>query len=72
MADEFPLSFSAFASKLKGTEAEVYTKLVGMLHGQEKHVLSAWKHALEQIRNPTPEQAPAIGDALFPTTPLEG
>ncbi len=67
MADEFPIAFSAFAKKLRGTESEIYTKLINILHGTEKHSHSEWKALLETIRNPTPAKAPAVADALIPT-----
>jgi len=49
--DEFPVNFTAFASRIKGTPNEVWTKLLKIEYGSAKMLISEWRSALETLKN---------------------
>ena len=48
---EFPVPFARFASTLRGTPEEVFTKLIKIQHGREKHTISEWHELIEALRH---------------------
>ena len=51
MPDEFPIPFQAFARTLVKTPEEVWTKLLKMRHGKEKHTPTEWRALINAARN---------------------
>lgn len=48
--DEFPVAFSQFATTLVGTANEVWTKWLGLQHGNEKHTPTDWLKLIDLHR----------------------
>jgi hypothetical protein len=48
--DDFPVAFEAFASRLKGTDDEVWTRVLCASCGTQKNVYSAWRAALAAVK----------------------
>lgn len=48
--DDFTLPLSTFLTHLRGTEDEVWEKLLRITHGAETRVFSAWKAALDALK----------------------
>ena len=48
---EFPVPFAKFAKTLVGTPDEVWTKLVKIRHGREKHTPTEWRKVLNGNRH---------------------
>jgi hypothetical protein len=42
---EHPIPLAAFASTIRGSDREVYARLLRVRHGAEKHTVAEW-HAL--------------------------
>ncbi|MDA8249174.1 MAG: hypothetical protein M0Z28_08340 [Rhodospirillales bacterium] len=47
---EHPIPLAAFAASLKGTSDEVYTKLLRIRHGMEKHTTAEWRALIDAAR----------------------
>lgn len=45
-----PVPLAAFARTLRGTENEVWTRVLGLYHGGEKHTVEDWRRALDALR----------------------
>jgi gamma-glutamylcysteine synthetase len=52
MANEFPLPIARFLTMIKGTEDEVYSKLLIKRHGKTMAVLeSEWRDLLAKLKS---------------------
>lgn len=49
-SDDFTLPLAAFLAHLKGTEDEIWSKLLRVKHGTETRVFSSWKQALAALK----------------------
>jgi len=49
--DDFPLPIARFAALIKGTEDEVYTKLLAKTAGKMRFVESEWRALLDKLKS---------------------
>lgn len=48
---EYPVPFAVFAASIKGTPDEVFTKLLKIRSGATPRVPSAWRTAVDALRD---------------------
>lgn len=47
----FPVPLAVFAKGLKGTPDEIWSRLLKIRHGSEKHTPVEWQRLIERARN---------------------